>query len=80
MTYHADIDGLRAISVLLALAFPLDAALVPGGFVGIDVFFGISGHLTTRAITDETAAEPKFSSDDTSPASNGRKYTTGLRQ
>ncbi|MBI1273881.1 MAG: acyltransferase family protein [Alphaproteobacteria bacterium] len=48
--YRPDIDGLRAVAVLVVLAFHLDSHLLPGGFVGVDVFFVISGYLITGLI------------------------------
>jgi len=51
--YRPDIDGLRAVavsSVLLYHAFP---TLLPGGFIGVDVFFVISGYLITQLVTAE---------------------------
>ena len=53
MVYRADIDGLRAIAVLSVIVFHLNAALLPGGFVGVDVFFVISGYLITGNIVQE---------------------------
>lgn len=46
--YRRDIDGLRAISVLAVLVFHAFPALLPGGFVGVDVFFVISGYVITK--------------------------------
>jgi peptidoglycan/LPS O-acetylase OafA/YrhL len=43
--YQASIDGLRALCVLSVLLFHLDHVALPGGFVGVDVFFTISGYL-----------------------------------
>jgi peptidoglycan/LPS O-acetylase OafA/YrhL len=45
--YRPDIDGLRAIAVLFVIGFYKFPALFPGGFVGVDVFFLISGYLIT---------------------------------
>jgi peptidoglycan/LPS O-acetylase OafA/YrhL len=51
--YRADIDGLRAISVIAVLVFHLNAEFLPGGFLGVDYFFVISGYLITRIIVKE---------------------------
>jgi len=48
--YITSIDGLRAIAVSLVLLFHVDAVWFQGGFVGVDVFFVISGYLITRNI------------------------------
>src|SRR5262249_23754952 len=48
--FRADIEGLRAVAVLPILLFHLDDTLCPGGFLGVDIFFVISGFLITRMI------------------------------
>jgi peptidoglycan/LPS O-acetylase OafA/YrhL len=51
--YLPHIDGLRGISVLAILLFHLDITFFGGGFVGVDVFFIISGFLITQLIARE---------------------------
>jgi peptidoglycan/LPS O-acetylase OafA/YrhL len=54
--YRPDIDGLRAVAVLAVLVFHCFPTLLSGGFVGVDVFFVISGYLIGRSSFDEMAA------------------------
>ena len=54
--YRPDIDGLRAIAILGVLIFHLDKTLLPGGFLGVDVFFVISGYLITSIIRRDMEA------------------------
>ena len=47
------LDGLRALAVVAVLLFHADAGLLPGGFLGVDLFFAISGYLITRLLLGE---------------------------
>ena len=60
MKYRPDIDGLRAIAILLVLIYHGGLALFPAGFVGVDIFFVISGFLITGIIS-ETLNQGTFS-------------------
>ena len=66
LTYRPEIDGLRAIAVLSVVIyhgrFQLGGQdLLPGGFLGVDVFFVISGFLITSLIRQEFVASGRFS-------------------
>ena len=54
--YRRDIDGLRALAVAAIVAYHAFPGLAPGGFVGVDVFFVISGFLITAIIAGERDA------------------------
>lgn len=53
MKYRAEIDGLRAVAVIPVILFHAGAKYFSGGFVGVDVFFVISGYLITTIILAE---------------------------
>ena len=56
LKYRPDLDGLRAVAILSVLAFHLSPTRVSGGFVGVDVFFVLSGYLISAIIFSEVAA------------------------
>jgi peptidoglycan/LPS O-acetylase OafA/YrhL len=53
--YRPDIDGLRAVAVLAVVVYHAVPRLCPGGFVGVDVFFVISGYLVTGILLKNRA-------------------------
>jgi peptidoglycan/LPS O-acetylase OafA/YrhL len=49
-SFRKDINGLRAIGVIAVIVFHFNAAWLPGGFAGVDIFFVISGYLMTKLV------------------------------
>ena len=56
VTYRPDIDGLRAVAVLPVVIFHTSPTLLPGGFLGVDVFFVISGYLISLILFRQQAS------------------------
>lgn len=59
-SYRPDIDGLRAVAVVSVILYHINETILPGGFVGVDIFFVISGYLITLHIMRDMEAG-KFS-------------------
>lgn len=60
ISYRADIDGLRAVAVTSVIAFHLSRSWLPGGYLGVDIFFVLSGYLITLILWRE-AIKGQFS-------------------
>ena len=56
LPYRREIDGLRAVALLPVMLFHGGCPWLPGGFIGVDVFFVISGYLIASLILAEEAA------------------------
>ena len=57
--YRPEIDGLRALAVLPVLLFHAGFQFFQGGFVGVDIFFVISGYLIANIIINELSIEER---------------------
>ena len=53
LSFRPEINGLRAVAVILVIVFHLDKAWMPFGYVGVDIVFVISGFLITRIILEK---------------------------
>jgi peptidoglycan/LPS O-acetylase OafA/YrhL len=53
MKYRREIDGLRAVAVLPVIFFHAGFSVFSGGYIGVDVFFVISGYLITSILISE---------------------------
>ncbi|HET7270741.1 MAG TPA: acyltransferase, partial [Rubrobacter sp.] len=53
LSYRPGLDGLRALAVIAVLLYHADLAWIPGGFLGVEVFFVISGYLITALLLAE---------------------------
>lgn len=60
MPYRSELDGLRALAVLPVVLFHAGFAGFGGGFVGVDVFFVISGYLITQLLVSEAAGNGRI--------------------
>ena len=56
-TYRPELDGIRAIAVLAVVLYHLDMPWISGGFVGVDVFFVLSGYLITGVLSRELGGD-----------------------
>jgi peptidoglycan/LPS O-acetylase OafA/YrhL len=61
LKYRPEIDGLRAVAVLSVIFYHVDPAWLSGGFVGVDIFFVISGYLISKLILEEFERTGDFS-------------------
>jgi len=55
-SYRPDIDGLRAVAILVVVLYHLDKTWVPGGFLGVDIFFVISGFVVTSSLAQYSSS------------------------
>jgi peptidoglycan/LPS O-acetylase OafA/YrhL len=54
MNFRLDIQGLRALAVIFVVIFHIEHYWLPGGFIGVDMFFVISGYLISKGVIKQT--------------------------
>ena len=59
--FRPDVEGLRAVAIVLVVLYHVHAGLAPGGYVGVDVFFVISGFLITGQLVRELRTDGRIS-------------------
>lgn len=59
--FRPDVEGLRAVAIVLVVLYHAHAGLAPGGYVGVDVFFVISGFLITGQLVRELRTTGRIS-------------------
>ena len=60
LAYEPHVDGLRAIAVLSVLIYHIDNTIIPGGFLGVDIFFVISGYLISSIVLGSIEKQEPF--------------------
>ena len=61
IAFRPDVEGLRAIAILAVVGYHAGLPFLPGGFVGVDVFFVISGFLITGLLVAEISSTGRIS-------------------
>lgn len=59
--YLPGLDGLRALAVVAVMVYHADPSWLPGGFLGVEVFFVLSGYLITLLLMAETERKGRVS-------------------
>src|SRR4051794_7375217 len=58
--YHAGLDGLRALCVIAIMLYHAELSFLPGGFLGVEVFFVVSGYLITSLLRAELESSARI--------------------
>ena len=69
--YRPHLDGLRAVAVYLVVLFHAGSSWFSGGYIGVDVFFVLSGYLVTQLLLRDLAGRRRSGSDGSTRAGSG---------